>query len=166
MRRLLLIFGISLLGTSHVAAASCRDDVTRVADQYGLKIAEPNRESHADDASPPQTSPATQESRGLGASDTLAPSGGVIKTPPSADHAMTNEPPHGGTTPTIPAVPPQTSSGGTAGSPAEPQHLSAAIRSQAEALLDAARVDDAQGKSDECSLRVREAEALIAGSGG
>ena len=175
-RHLLLLSGLTLLGGAHVAAATgCADDVAQTASRYDLKIAQTDtgtRGGEAPAANSGTSAPSTQESRGLGASDTLAPSGGVVAPPATADRGMAIEPPQTGpsATPTLPSVPPQSAQGGgTAGAAPPPQadaqQLSAATRSQAEALLQAARAADAQGKSEECFLRLREAQALITGKG-
>jgi hypothetical protein len=44
--------------------------------------------------------------------------------------------------------------------------LSATARVQAEALLQAARTADADGKEEVCFLRLREVEALVSGNDG
>jgi hypothetical protein len=174
MRALLLaVSGVAVLGTAEAAiAASCLDEVARLADRYDLKTAQLStgtRGGGGPEMSGSSTPP-TQESRGLGASDTLAPSGGVLAPPPTTDHSMVIEPPRTqGAMPTLPSVPPQAGTGATGSPPAGMgaqaggQHLSAATRVQAEALLDAARAADAAGKAEECFKRMEEAQALLRG---
>jgi hypothetical protein len=173
MRAFLLgISGLALLGTAEPAvAASCLDEVAGLADRYELKTAQLNTGTRGDDAPGMSglSTPPTQESRGLGASDTLAPSGGVAAPPPTTDPSMSVEPPKTESAmPTLPSVPPQGGSGSTASPPAETgaqanrDHLTAATRAQAEALLDAARAADGEGKSEECFRRVEDAKALLA----
>jgi len=55
------------------------------------------------------------------------------------------------------------SSAPATGSAADPQHLSAAMRSDAEALLQSARGADARGQEDECFRRLREAQSVLGG---
>jgi hypothetical protein len=174
MRALLLgMSGLVLLSTADAAvAASCLDEVARLADRYELKTAQPSTGTRGGDAAgmSGSSTPPTQESRGLGASDTLAPSGGVVAPPPTTDRGMAVEPPRTASpTPTLRSVPPQAGSGSPASrseemdAHANRQHLTAATRVQAEALLDAARAADAEGKSEECFKRVEDAQALLAG---
>jgi hypothetical protein len=176
MRALLLAMsGLAVLGTTDAAvAASCLDEVARLADRYELKTAQLPTGTRGGDAAgmSGSSTPPTQESRGLGASDTLAPSGGVVAPPPTTDRSMAVEPPRTGSAmPTLPSVPPQAGSGSTASPAAEMgaqgnrQHLTAATRTQAEALLDAARAAEAEGKSHECFKRLEDAQALVSGGG-
>lgn len=61
---------------------------------------------------------------------------------------------------------PEPGDGGSApatGSAADPQHLSAATRSEVEALLQSALGADARGREEECVRRLREAQSLLEG---
>jgi hypothetical protein len=169
----LAVSALALLGTTDAAlAASCLDEITRLADRYELKTAQLSTGTRGGDAAGTggSSTPPTQESCGLGASDTLAQSGGVVAPPPTMGRGMAVEPPRTGSAmPTLPSVRPQAGSGSTASPPAEVgahanrQHLAAATRTQAEALLDAARAAEAEGKSDECFKRLDDAQSLVAG---
>jgi hypothetical protein len=100
----------------------------------------------------------------LAAEDRVAGGGGLA--PPAAESDLALEPPLSGSSsmPAFTSAPPH--AGGDApvtGSQADPQHLSVAMRSEAEALLQAARGEASRGKPDECLRRLREAETVLGG---
>jgi len=67
---------------------------------------------------------------------------------------------------TPPGGSPEPGAGGSApatGSEADPQRLTVAMRSEAEALLQSALGAESRGREDECFLRFREAQSLLEG---
>ena len=122
-------------------AASCGEDVQRLADQYGLSLS-PEANASASGAGRAEA-PATTESRGLAAgADSLASSGGTL--PPDRTEAAPK--PAQGTAPA--------------------KTLGATDRAKVEGLLSDARSADKQGHSDLCRQHLLDAEAAIRGAGG
>ena len=148
---LAIVAGVGL--SSAAMAASCREELARFAQQYNLAADLPRAEPPAGATE----RPATQESRGIPPSDTLARSGGVV-APPEGGRSLEIEPPSTGpsSTPTLSQVRPHTS--------AQPStsatELSGAKRAQMEALVQSARGAEAQGDEAECFRRLGEARAI------
>jgi hypothetical protein len=159
MRSVAIYAALLLLSAAGARAESCAEAVDQLASRYDLAA----EDKIAGDTQP--APPATQESAGIAAPDTMASAGGALR-PEASSRPL--EPPLSGSssTPAQPAASPQ--AGGSditpmTGSQADPQHLTTAARSQAGALLQAARDQDARGKPDECFSRLHEAQSLLSG---
>ena len=158
---------VILAGLAGVSAASpalasaCADQVAQLASRHRLAVAAESTGTRGGDASGSGSTvaPATQESRGVGASDTIqsAPTDGRPAGAGAAGPAASGAPPSAPTGDTTGQTAAATPSAPSSGAP-EP---SQAIRGQAEALLAAARAADAEQKEDLCFERLREVEALL-----
>jgi hypothetical protein len=172
---------IGLTGLAAVAAASpalaaaCTEQAAQLATRYDLNVAATNTGTRGGSepvANGGTSTPPTQESRGVGASDTLGAAVGSDSSATSHSTERQNAGSSSGATPLDPAA--RTSQGGgmagtppaAATSPMGTPQISAATRAQAAALLQAARAADADGKEDVCFLRLRELQALVSGGGG
>jgi hypothetical protein len=140
-------FALAILASSNAIApaqaASCGEDIQKLAAQYRLSLAP------AGNASPPGSehagaeAPATTESRGLvSGADSLASSGGTL--PPDRTEGASN-PAQGG---------------------APAKTLGAADRAKVEGLLSEARAAEREGHGDLCRQHLQDAETLIRGAGG
>lgn len=151
------ILAIAFLSGITVAhAQSCREQVDRLVQQYGLNADDTHAGSSGAPAAP-AAPPATTESQGLATTDKLARSGGVV-TPPDIGTPMAMQPPKSGDSmPTAPPVEPAPSAQAGA---KDSGGLTAADRARMESLLLAARDAERQGKDEECLERLRQAEAV------
>lgn len=142
MRRIrcfLLASAALLAAGSPAFAESCRDEAERLSQQHDLQWPAP---------------PMTMESRGVTATDELAPSEGVVEPPAAGDDDMVMEAPETGSDmPTAPEIAP---------SPTEPPvaDLTAEQRTRMEALLAEAVKAEEAGKSDACFERLGEAKKI------
>ena len=144
----LLLPGLVLLGvTNAAAAASCLDEMKQIATRYDLHLAGEGAglRGATSGSGTSAGEPAGQDAQSLGTSDPgtrsrAPPSGGIIRRNRDAAPAT--------------------------GSQADPQHLTVASRSDAEALLDEARTAEAEGKPEECYRRLRDAQTLLSGGDG
>ena len=139
----LLLTTTLLLAATAARAESCVEAINRLDRHYDLAA--------GDQLAPP----ATQQSKGVAVADTKG--AGSRRGPEPALSGSSAMPEDA-------AAPPQ--AGGDkpmTGAQADPQHLSAATRSQAAALLQSARDEDARGKEDECLQRLREVRTLLVG---
>jgi hypothetical protein len=150
MRAAVLVAAVAVLGASAADAADCAAEIELLRQQYALSPPQAGSRSGAVEA------PATTESRGI-PPEALSRSGGEI-APPESGGARVIEPPRaeGDPMPTRPPLPPQTHDAPVTGA----TELSAAKRMQMQALFDAARAAQAQGREAECFERLGDARAL------
>lgn len=136
----------TIASLGHVApaqAASCGEDVQRLAGQYRLSLGPEGAASAPAGEHAGAEAPATTESRGLASgADSLASSGGTL--PPDRTATAPN--------PTQGAAPTKT--------------LGATDRAKVEGLLSDARSADGQGHAELCRQHLQDAEAVIRGAGG
>jgi hypothetical protein len=140
-----LVSGVILAGPA--LASNCTDQVATLAARHQLESAPP----------------AVPSGGAVGAveADQLARSGGVIRPPPVHDQATLPAPPTGDAMPTAPGVRPHPE---TAPAPSLPRGvgaLTASERSQAEALLSAARAAATEGDEWRCLDRLEAARRLV-----
>lgn len=138
---------------STAAAQSCGGEIERLARQYNLSTETPRAGTPEAPATP--SAPSSGASSGTTTTERLAQSGGVL-TPPDTNAPMAIQPPRSNPDrmPTAPKVTPGPGPGTDAG------ELTAADRTQMEALLQGARAAERQGKQEQCLERLREAEAV------
>ena len=141
-------------GTDTMAAAqSCGSEIDRLARQYNLSTEAPRAGTPETPATP--STPSSGANSGTTTTERLAQSGGVL-TPPDTNAPMAIQPPRRNPDrmPTAPKVAPGPGPDANLGG------LTAADRTQMEALLQGARAAERQGKQEQCLERLREAEAV------
>lgn len=149
---------ISLLFASAAAAESCKDQVERLARQYGLATTPPEARLREGDPVTPPSSPMTAESRGFGATDRVRRPGGVIEPPDTGAARVIPPPPTGDRMETAPDIEAEAEAGQSAGESAQ---LDAADRIRLESLIMAGRQAGERGQEQMCLDRLEQAREIL-----
>jgi hypothetical protein len=147
-----MIACLGLAIASPAEAQDCLAEVDRLAAQYGVSTDQPEAQAGENE---PELAPDPGDT----ATEDLAESGGVIEPPEQGKTVIIEPPDIGDPMATAPGVEPDTKGG------AEPA-LSAAERTQIQALLTEARAAGEKGDTEGCRARLREARNIGDRAGG
>lgn len=158
----LVALPLSLPFASAAAAENCKEQVERLARQYGLAVTPPEAKLREGEPVTPPSPPMTAESRGFTATDRLKRSDGVLEPPDTGSTRVIPPPPTGDRMETAPDVAPQPDAGRSAGASEE---LDAAARIRLESLIMAGRDAAERGQERTCLDRLGQAREILEGKG-